>query len=85
MVSTGTYYRDMYAKWIEYLTTKKPISSFFVGSSQNDKELKTQFQSLNDVSKFTDWLEAKANSEAQGASTCAIQFVLVGDSGKTRL
>ena len=86
MITTGTMYRDLYSKWVTYLATQKPISSFFIGSSQNDKELKTQFQSLgNDIPKFTDWLEKKANSEVDGIPTGSMLFLCTGDPGKTRL
>ena len=74
----GTYYQDLLLRFKTHLGTTAPVSSFFVGSSQNIQEMRTTFQTLQSVSKFMDWLEGKAQQEAAGLEQGEAIFCING-------
>lgn len=66
----STFYRDFYARWIQYVSTDKPINSFFLSGSENISEMRATYQTLGSVEKFTEYLLNKAQEEeAYGGNT----------------
>lgn len=50
-------------RWKNALATRN-IDSFWIASTENINEMRTVYTRLNDVGKFTTYLESKADMEA---------------------
>ena len=55
------------------------IERFLISSVENSREMRTSYQTLGSVAKFTEWLEMKASEESTGYSPGTI-FISVGGS-----
>lgn len=62
-LSTSTNFQVIYEKWMAYLATGRPIKSFFLEGSENIREMRSTYQSLDSVQKFTDYLLQMAQEE----------------------
>jgi hypothetical protein len=49
-------------RWKNALSDRN-IDSFFIRTSENSNQMRTVYNSLGDIQKFTEWLEQKASME----------------------
>ena len=72
-------WQEMLAKWKEALLARD-TESFFINSTENSREMKTKWSALQDITKFTEWLEYKASEERQGVPSGSF-FMTIGGYG----
>lgn len=68
---------EILARWKQALLTKN-IESFFINSYENRNEMRTTYSRLNDIAKFTEWLEMKADQETSSIAPGQIPFSIGG-------
>ena len=74
-----------FTTWAQHLVDWKDalasgdINRFLISSMENSREMRTTYQTLNSIAKFTEWLEMKAAEEASGYNPGTI-FTSVGGS-----
>jgi len=68
---------EILARWKLALLTKN-IESFFINSYENRNEMRTTYSRLNDIAKFTEWLEMKADQETSSIDPGQIPLSIGG-------
>lgn len=56
---------SLYNKWLDALENRD-INSFFLSSTENSREMRTTYSTMNNVEQFTSWLKAKSDQEQTG-------------------
>ena len=61
-----TTWTDLYNKWLDALANRD-INSFFISSTENSREMRITYSTMNNIESFTTWLKAKADQEQAGS------------------
>ena len=67
---------DLYLKWLDALANRN-IDSFFISSTENSREVRTTYSTMNNIEAFTSWLKAKSDQEQSGVDDGEM-FLCVG-------
>jgi hypothetical protein len=56
---------SLYNKWLDALATRD-INAFFHSSTENSREMRVTYSTINNIESFTSWLKAKSDQEQSG-------------------
>ena len=59
---------------------KRPVESFFIGTTENSREMKTTYASMKSIAQFIEYLEARADEEDAGYFSAGSVFRTIGGS-----
>jgi len=74
-------WQEMLIKWKEALLARD-VESFLIHSVENSREMKTKWTSLNDIAKYTEWLEMKAAEEKLNIPSGSFFMSIAGIGGR---
>lgn len=71
-------YRTILNKLKTHLASGMSEDSFFINSSQNIRDMRTTYSSLNTTKSFMEWLEVMAYNEDNNHIFGSIEFGIMG-------
>jgi len=70
-------YVELLAKWREAILNQE-IEAFFTKAEENSTEMRTTYQTLGNIERFSEWLEKKARDEINGHTRGQMYSLNVG-------